>query len=151
MGPAGLHKPVLAYIAGHALPAGAVSGFWPLPGTPGSAAPALRKRAEAGSRGARIAEELREEPERLMAAVQIGVTVCGTLAGVCGGWLASRHLEPRLDSLGLPDWASAAISASVLVSIVIVYVEMVLGELGGRAHVDHRIESVERRHGLGSG
>jgi putative hemolysin len=94
---------------------------------------ALRKRADGGSRGAKMAELLREEPERFMAAVQIGVTVCGTLAGVCGGWLASRYVEPKLDSLGLPSWAPAAISASVLVSVAIVYVEMVLGELVPKA------------------
>ena len=94
---------------------------------------ALRKRADEGSRGARVAEHLREEPERFMAAVQIGVTVCGTLAGVCGGWLASRYLEPKLDLLGMPYWAPAAITASVVVSVIIVYVEMVIGELVPKA------------------
>lgn len=94
---------------------------------------ALRKKAEEGSRGARMAEDLRREPEKFLAAVQIGVTVCGTLAGVCGGWLASRYLEPLLDVLNLPGWAPAAISASVFVSVVIVYVEMVLGELVPKA------------------
>ena len=94
---------------------------------------ALRRRSEEGSRGARLAELLREEPERFMATVQIGVTVCGTLAGVCGGWLASRHIEPWLDSAGLPDWAPAALTASIVVSAVIVYVEMVLGELVPKA------------------
>src|SRR6185369_17442096 len=77
---------------------------------------ALRKKAEEGSRGAQMAEHLREEPERFMAAVQIGVTVCGTLAGVCGGWLASRYIEPKLDLMGMPHWAPAAITASFLVS-----------------------------------
>jgi putative hemolysin len=94
---------------------------------------ALRKRAEEGSRGARMAEEMRNEPERFMAAVQIGVTVCGTLAGVCGGWLASRYFEPGLDTLGLPDWAPSAIVASIAVSGVIVYLEMVVGELVPKA------------------
>jgi putative hemolysin len=94
---------------------------------------ALRKRAEEGSRGAQMAEHLRDEPERFLAAVQIGVTVCGTLAGVCGGWLASRYLEPKLDALGAPHWAPAAITASIIVSGVIVYVEMVIGELVPKA------------------
>ena len=94
---------------------------------------ALRKRADEGSRGARVAEHLREEPERFMAAVQIGVTVCGTLAGVCGGWLASRYIEPKLDLLGMPYWAPPAITASVVVSVIIVYVEMVIGELVPKA------------------
>jgi len=94
---------------------------------------ALRRRVEEGSRGARLAEVLRSEPERFLATVQIGVTVCGTLAGVCGGWLASRHIEPWLDQFGLPEWAPAALTASVIVSVVIVYVEMVLGELVPKA------------------
>jgi len=94
---------------------------------------ALRKKAEEGSRGAQMAEHLRDEPERFLAAVQIGVTVCGTLAGVCGGWLASRYLEPRLDTLGLPHWASSAFTASIIVSGVIVYIEMVIGELVPKA------------------
>jgi putative hemolysin len=94
---------------------------------------ALRKRSDEGSKGAQLAELLREEPERFMATVQIGVTVCGTLAGVCGGWLASRYIEPWLDAAGLPDWAPAAVTASIAVSVVIVYVEMVLGELVPKA------------------
>lgn len=94
---------------------------------------ALRKKADDGSRGAKLAELLRQEPERFMATVQIGVTVCGTLAGVCGGWLASRHIEPWLDLAGLPEWAPAAVTASVIVSVAIVYVEMVLGELVPKA------------------
>ncbi len=94
---------------------------------------ALRKKAEEGSRGAQMAEHLRDEPERFMAAVQIGVTVCGTLAGVCGGWLASRYIEPALDAFGMPYWAPAAITASIVVSGVIVYVEMVIGELVPKA------------------
>ncbi|MEO8358863.1 MAG: hemolysin family protein [Vicinamibacteria bacterium] len=94
---------------------------------------ALRKKADEGSRGARLAEGLRAEPERFLATVQIGVTVCGTLAGVAGGWLASRHIEPWLDMIGLPSWAPAAVTASIIVSAVIVYVEMVLGELVPKA------------------
>jgi len=94
---------------------------------------ALRKKADEGSRGARLAEVLREEPERFMATVQIGVTVCGTLVGVCGGWLASRQIEPWLDSIGLPEWAPEALAASIMVSAVIVYVSMVLGELVPKA------------------
>ena len=34
--------------------------------------------------------------DQFLATVQIGVTVCGTLAGVLGGFLASRYLEPAL-------------------------------------------------------
>ena len=94
---------------------------------------ALQKRADEGSRGARLAQHLREDPERFMAAVQIGVTVCGTLAGVCGGWLASRYIEPRLDAFDPPHWAPAAVVASILVSGTIVYFEMVFGELVPKA------------------
>ncbi len=39
--------------------------------------------------------------DQFLATVQIGVTVMGTLAGVLGGYLASRYLEPRFARLGV--------------------------------------------------
>ena len=59
-----------------------------------------RSRIEAliaeGSRAARRVKALQDDIDRFLATVQIGVTLMGTLAGVLGGYLASRHLEPVL-------------------------------------------------------
>jgi putative hemolysin len=65
--------------------------------------------------------------------VQIGVTVCGTLAGVLGGVLASRYIEPALSGAALSRVVPPALVASALVGLSIVYVELVLGELVPKA------------------
>ena len=59
---------------------------------------ARRSRIEAlieeGSRAAGRVRDLQDNMDQFLATVQIGVTVMGTLAGVLGGVLASRYLEP---------------------------------------------------------
>jgi putative hemolysin len=55
-----------------------------------------------GSRGARWVKHLQDNMDRFMATVQIGVTLMGTLAGVLGGYLASRYLEPILERSSSP-------------------------------------------------
>ena len=51
---------------------------------------------EEGSRAASRVKALQDNMDQFLATVQIGVTVCGTLAGVLGGVLASRHIEPAI-------------------------------------------------------
>jgi putative hemolysin len=88
---------------------------------------------EAGSRPARRVKELQDNMDQFLATVQIGVTVCGTLAGVLGGILAERHIEPEVARLALPRFVPPALVASALVGLAIVYVELVLGELVPKA------------------
>lgn len=89
--------------------------------------------AEEGSRGARKAKALQDDPETFLATVQIGVTLMGTLAGVAGGYLASQHLEPWLRDLPVPGWVVPAVVAPIAVSALIVYTELILGELVPKA------------------
>lgn len=86
-----------------------------------------------GSRAAARVKQLQENPGTFLATVQIGVTLMGTLAGVLGGYLASKHVEPVLSTVGLPSWIAPALVATVMVGGGIVYVEMVLGELVPKA------------------
>src|SRR5512137_2590265 len=88
---------------------------------------------EGGSRAAARVKELQDNMDQFLATVQIGVTVCGTLAGVLGGVLSSRHIEPLLARAALPRFVPAALVASALVGLAIVYVELVLGELVPKA------------------
>jgi putative hemolysin len=67
--------------------------------------------------------------QQFLATVQIGVTVMGTLSGVVGGYLASRHLQPHFEGWVLARWVPAAFVASSIVSVAIVYVGLILGEL----------------------
>jgi len=98
---------------------------------------ARRSRIEAliaeGSRAAVRVKSLQDDMDRFLATVQIGVTLMGTLAGVVGGYVASRHLEPVFVGWPLARFIPPALAASSLVGIGIVYVELILGELVPKA------------------
>jgi magnesium and cobalt exporter, CNNM family len=98
---------------------------------------ARRSRIEAlvaeGSKGAVRVKRLQDDMDQFLATVQIGVTVMGTLAGVVGGYLASRFLAPRFEGWALHRWVPAAVVASFLVGVCIIYVELILGELVPKA------------------
>jgi putative hemolysin len=79
------------------------------------------------SRGARVAAVARD-PNRFLAAVQIGVTVAGFLSAAYGGATLAPDLAPSLGALGLPDDA-ADDAALVAMTLLIAYLSLVLGEL----------------------
>jgi putative hemolysin len=99
---------------------------------------ARRSRIEAmvaeGSRAAQRVKDLQDNMDHFLATAQIGVTVMGTLAGVIGGYLASKYLQPWFDS---PTWLGRiippAVEAAFIVGLVIVYVELIIGELVPKA------------------
>jgi putative hemolysin len=81
-----------------------------------------------GSRRARAAKRLRDNPERFLATVQIGVTLIGATAGVFGGSTFARDLAPVLRAVpGLADHAEPI--ALVVVVALIAFLSLVLGEL----------------------
>jgi putative hemolysin len=86
-----------------------------------------------GSRAAGRVKTLQDRMDQFLATVQIGVTVCGTLAGVLGGLFASRYLEPALAGSPATRLVPAALLASGAVGLAIVYVELVFGELVPKA------------------
>jgi putative hemolysin len=96
-----------------------------------------RSRIEAlaaeGSRAAARVKRLQDNMDGFLATVQIGVTLFGTLAGVLGGWLASRYLEPAFAASALGRFVAPAGGAGVIVGGGIVYVELILGELVPKA------------------
>jgi len=87
----------------------------------------VRQIATRGKRGARVAA-LAEHPNRLLAAVQIGVTVSGFLSAALGADQLGDYVIPWLESLGLATgWAT---TVSLLgVTLVIAYFSLVFGEL----------------------
>lgn len=89
--------------------------------------------AQKGSRPAGRVRALQQNMDQFLATVQIGVTVCGTLAGVLGGFLASRYIQPGFSEAAWSRWVPPALVASALVGIAIVYVELILGELVPKA------------------
>ena len=83
---------------------------------------------ERGSvRGARVARVARD-PNRFLAAVQIGVTVAGFLSAAYGGSTLAPDLAPSFEFLGLGKPAAEA-TALVLLTLFIAYLSLIFGEL----------------------
>jgi len=88
----------------------------------------LQQLVQEGRAGAQAVTELRAQPERFLATVQIGITVIGTSAAAFGGASLARQLEPMLRSVpGLEDGADEL--AFGVVVVVLSYLSLVLGEL----------------------
>lgn len=88
----------------------------------------IQPRAQAGDRAAQALLRLKEDPDRFLATVQIGVTVVGTLASAVGGVAAVERLEPML--AGLPWIGTVAEPLAVAVVVLpIAFLSLVVGEL----------------------
>jgi putative hemolysin len=98
-----------------------------------------RALAEASKRG-RVVASLNADPNRFLSAVQVGVTLMGFLSAAFGGFTLSGSLEPHLAALGLPERVAGP-TALVLVTLVISYVSLVLGELAPKRLALQRAEA----------
>jgi putative hemolysin len=87
----------------------------------------LREMAEDGNRAARVALRLRGNPERMMATVQVGITVVGTTAAVFGGATLEEPLIAYLEQAGAGTFAKGIALAAVVA--LVSYLTIVLGEL----------------------
>lgn len=94
-----------------------------------SARPArLKVAAENGSRGARVALELAEEPGKFLSTVQIGITLVGIIAGAYSGSSLGGPTGERLAALGVPE-RFADDAGFALVIAITTYFSLVVGEL----------------------
>lgn len=88
----------------------------------------LRELVEAGRGAARSVERLRDDPERFLATVQVGVTLVGFTAAGIGGATLARRIEPWFQRIpGLEE--SAPEIALALTILLVSYLSLVLGEL----------------------
>lgn len=81
----------------------------------------------AGGKGPRIAQLVRD-PNRFLSAVQVGVTVAGFFSSAFGGATIAPYLSTWLQDLGLATGVADPL-ALVLMTLVIAYLSLVLGEL----------------------
>ncbi len=100
----------------------------------------VRSMAERGRRGKRLAR-LVAEPNRYLAALQVGVTLAGFLSAAFGATALSGPLAAWLVGLGMGDGFASAL-ALVVVTIAISYVSLVLGELAPKRLALQRAEQV---------
>jgi putative hemolysin len=88
----------------------------------------LKQMAEKGSKGAKAALKLMEEPTRFLSTVQIGITLIGVLAGVYSGANFAGPLGEWLARIPwLADYAETV--AYVLVVMGVTYLSLIIGEL----------------------
>ncbi|GGO69890.1 hemolysin family protein [Nocardioides deserti] len=79
------------------------------------------------ARGARVAAIARD-PNRFLAAVQIGVTVAGFFSAAYGGSTLAPDIAPYFVDLGLPEGAADTVALASM-TLLIAYFSLVLGEL----------------------
>jgi putative hemolysin len=72
--------------------------------------------------------EMKENPEKFLSAVQIGITLFGTLASAVGGVLAVQYIEPLLKNVPFIGRFADSIALGLIV-LVMTYLFLVLGEL----------------------
>ncbi|HEY6871127.1 MAG TPA: hemolysin family protein [Geobacteraceae bacterium] len=83
-----------------------------------------------GDARARIIGELQKDPPRLLAVIQIGMTVVGSTASAVGGIVAVEHLKPVLRALPYEMVRNAAEPIAVTIVVAAVsYLILILGEL----------------------
>ena len=83
-----------------------------------------------GDKRAKLVEEQQKDPPRLLAIVQIGMTLMGATASAVGGIIAVEHLKPVLQKLPYELVRNAAEPISVTIVVIIVsYLLLIFGEL----------------------
>ncbi len=87
----------------------------------------VKQMALRGKRGVRVAK-LASNPNRLLAAAQVGVTFCGFLSAALGAEKLGVHFIPWLVDRGLSE-KTATTTSLIVVTLVIAYISLVLGEL----------------------
>lgn len=95
------------------------------------------RRLERTSRGGRVLARLARDPNRYLATIQIGITLAGFLASAAA---AVSLAQPLVEPLGFLGGAADAV-AIVLVTIVLTFFTLVVGELAPKRIAMQRAES----------
>lgn len=89
----------------------------------------LQSLADEGSKRAQKLLKLRENPERILSVVQIGITLVGAIAAAVGGAGASENLEPIIMEHFHLQEKYAEFVAALIVVVPITYFSVVCGEI----------------------
>ena len=100
----------------------------------------VRQMASKGKRGARVAL-LSQNPNRFLAAAQVGVTFCGFLSAALGSERLGTYVIPVFERWGISHDASTTISLITL-TLVISYISLVFGELVPKRMALYRTEAI---------
>jgi putative hemolysin len=90
----------------------------------------IKQLAETGNRSAKVFLKLKEEPDRFLATIQIGITGMGVLASAVGGAAAVKAIRPALQAVPIKAISLAAGPISIgIVVVIITYFSVIFGEL----------------------
>jgi putative hemolysin len=87
----------------------------------------VRQLETKGKRGARVAK-LSSNPNRFLAAAQVGITFCGFLSAALGSERLGVRITPTIESLGFSPETSKTV-ALLTITVFISYISLVFGEL----------------------
>jgi putative hemolysin len=96
---------------------------------------------EGNGRRGDIVAKLNRDPNRFLAAVQVGVTLSGFMSAAFGGATLAGRLAPSFEELGLSSGAAETV-ALVVITLAISYVSLVVGELAPKRLALQRAESI---------
>lgn len=100
----------------------------------------IKQLAQRGRRGVRVAN-VANNPNRLLAALQVGVTVTGFLSAALGAEKLGVYVIPWLEDLGLSH-KSANTTSLIGVTLIIAYFSLVFGELVPKRIALYRAEEI---------
>ena len=100
----------------------------------------IRAISERGRRG-QVVARLASDPNRFLAAVQVGVTLFGFLSAAFGGATLAGEVSPQLVDWGMPE-GLADVVALVGITLVISYFSIVLSELAAKRLALQRTELI---------
>ena len=100
----------------------------------------VRQVALRGRRGAKVAK-LHSNPNRLLAAVQVGVTLSGFLSAALGAEKLGEFVIPWLEEQGLSNKSANTLSLIGL-TVIIAYISLVFGELAPKKLALFRSEPI---------
>jgi putative hemolysin len=90
--------------------------------------PRLKAMAAAGHNGASRALALASDPGKFLSAVQIGITLIGTVNGVFSGEAFGLQAGNTLREAGVPDAVAGPLGYGIVV-LIITYLSVIVGEL----------------------
>lgn len=90
----------------------------------------IRQLAEKGDKNALILQQFKENPDRFLATIQIGITLAGVIAAAIGGATAVQVIKPVIQEVPIQIISASAEGLSIaVVTVFITYFLLIFGEL----------------------
>ena len=88
----------------------------------------LQADANKGSKAARTALNLAQDPDRFLSAVQVGITLIGILTGIFSGNKIAAEFSAVLQKAGMAAAGASALAQTIIV-ILVMFLTLIFGEL----------------------